>query len=62
MRSMENSDRRLSRCTNPRRELVPVALALTGDLLRQERMTPAAILGGKGGSATVRRGSDYFGA
>ena len=43
------------------RELLGAALALTDDLLKQDRMTPAAILGHKGGSATARKlGSNHF--
>ncbi len=43
------------------RELLRAALALTDDLLKQDRMTPAAIMGHKGGSATARKlGSEHF--
>jgi hypothetical protein len=43
------------------RELLSSALALTDDLLKQDRMTPAAIMGHKGGSATARKlGSEHF--
>ena len=42
------------------RELLSAALALTDDLLKQDRMTPAAVLGHKGGSTTAKRGSEYF--
>jgi hypothetical protein len=42
-------------------ELLRAALALTDDLLAQERMTPAAAMGHKGGSATARKlGADHF--
>lgn len=41
-------------------ELLRAALALTDDLLSQQGMTPAAAMGHKGGSATAKRGSDYF--
>jgi len=43
------------------RELLRAALALTNDLLKQERMTPAAVMGHKGGGSTARKyGSDHF--
>lgn len=43
------------------RELLRAALALTNDLLKQKRMTPAAVMGHKGGSATAKRfGPDHF--
>ena len=42
------------------RELLSAALALTDDLLKQDRMTPAAVLGRKGGATTAKRGSGYF--
>ena len=43
------------------RELLGAALALTDDLLKQDRMNPAAIMGHKGGSATARKlGSEHF--
>jgi len=47
---------RTARC----RELLTSALALTNDLLKQSKMTAAAALGRKGGSAIAKRGSDYF--
>src|ERR1039458_6716081 len=37
------------------RENLQAALALAEDLLKQQRMTPAAALGRKGGSATARK-------
>lgn len=50
-------ENRTTRC----RELLRAALALTDDLLAQQKMTPAAVLGSKGGSATAaKRGSEYF--
>ena len=42
------------------RELLSAALSLTDDLLSQDRMKPAAILGKKGGTTTAKRGSEYF--
>jgi hypothetical protein len=43
------------------RELLSAALALTEDLLKQDHLTPAAILGHKGGSATARKlGPEHF--
>jgi len=43
------------------RELLGAALALTDDLLKQDRMNPAAIMGHRGGSATARKlGSEHF--
>jgi hypothetical protein len=43
------------------RENMRAALALVGDLLNQQRMTPAAVMGRKGGSATARRlGPDHY--
>jgi hypothetical protein len=43
------------------RELLRSALALTDDLLSTQRMTPAAALGRKGGTATARKlGSEHF--
>jgi hypothetical protein len=49
-------ENRTARC----RELLSGALALTDDLLAQEKLPAAAILGQKGGSVTAKRGSDYF--
>jgi len=43
------------------REALQAALALADDLLRQQRMTPAAVMGRKGGSTTARRhGSEHY--
>jgi hypothetical protein len=43
------------------RENLRAALALADDLLKQQRMTPAAVLGHKGGSTTARRlGADHY--
>jgi hypothetical protein len=43
------------------RELLRAALALTDDLIRQTTTSKAAaLLGHKGGSATAKRGSEYF--
>ena len=44
------------------RELLRAALALTNDLIRQSTTTSkaAAFLGSKGGTATAKRGSEYF--
>lgn len=50
-------ENRTPRC----RELLSTALALADDLLKQERVKPAAILGHKGGSATSRRhGPEHY--
>ncbi len=43
------------------RENLRAALALADDLLKQQRMTPAAIMGHKGGSSTMAKlGSEHF--
>jgi len=42
------------------REILKSALAITDDLLKQSKLTAAATLGRKGGSAIAKRGSDYF--
>src|ERR1017187_6873248 len=43
------------------RENLRGALALAEDLIKQQRMTPAAVLGRKGGAATSRRlGADHY--
>lgn len=47
---------RATRC----RELLRAAQALTEDFIDQAKLTPAAVLGRKGGSTTAQRGSDYF--
>jgi hypothetical protein len=50
-------ENRTPRC----RELLGTALALTDDLLKQERIAPAVALGHKGGSATSRRhGAEHY--
>lgn len=46
--------------TGASRELLSAALAITDDLLAQEKLPAAALLGAKGGSVTAKRGSDYF--
>lgn len=47
---------RATRC----RELLGAALALTEDFINQAKLSPAAVLGQKGGATTAQRGSDYF--
>jgi hypothetical protein len=43
------------------RENLRAALALANDLLKQQRMAPAAVLGHKGGSTTSRRhGAEHY--
>lgn len=43
------------------RESLRAALALTDDLLKQAKMTPAAALGHKGGSTTARKlGAEHY--
>ena len=43
------------------RENLRAALALADDLIKQQRMTPAAVMGHKGGSATAAtHGPEYF--
>jgi len=43
------------------RENLRAALALADDLIKQQRMTPAAVLGHKGGSTTARRlGTEHY--
>jgi hypothetical protein len=50
-------ENRTPRC----RELLRAALALTDDLLHQQRVSVAAVMGHKGGSATARKlGSEHF--
>jgi len=47
--------------TGRSRELLRSALALADDLLKQERMSAAAVLGSKGGTATAAKlGRDHF--
>ena len=42
-------------------ELLRAALALNDDLISQTKLTPAAVLGHKGGSTTARKlGSEHF--
>ena len=47
---------RATRCV----ELLDSALALTDDLLNQEKLPAAAQLGSRGGLQTAKRGSEYF--
>jgi hypothetical protein len=50
-------ENRTPRC----RELLTAALALADDLLKQDRIKPAAVLGHKGGSTTSRRhGPEHY--
>ena len=42
------------------RELLSAALQLTDDLISQTKLSPAAVLGRKGGPTTAKRGSEYF--
>ena len=43
------------------RENLRAALALADDLIKQQRMSAAAVLGSKGGSATSKRlGADHY--
>jgi hypothetical protein len=46
--------------TGRSRELLRSAIALTDDLLKQEKLPAAKLLGKKGGSQTAKRGSEYF--
>ena len=49
--------------TNPAvrcRELLAAANTLVGNLLKQDRLPAAAVLGAKGGTQTAKRGSEYF--
>jgi hypothetical protein len=41
-------------------ELLASTLALVDDLLKQDRLPAAAVLGQKGGEQTAKRGSEYF--
>ncbi len=55
--TMPLPENRTPRC----RELLGAALALADDLLKQERVRPAAVLGHKGGSTTARRhGPEHY--
>jgi len=49
-------ENRTARC----RELLSAALSLTDDLLSQEKLPAATMLGRKGGAVTAKRGSEYF--
>jgi hypothetical protein len=42
------------------RENLRAALALVDDLIGQQRMSAAAVMGRKGGSAMAKRGPEYF--
>jgi hypothetical protein len=42
------------------RELLGSAIALADDLISQTKLPAAAQLGSRGGTATAKRGSDYF--
>ena len=42
------------------RELLGAALALTLDLISQDKLQAAKVLGSKGGTVTAQRGSVYF--
>jgi hypothetical protein len=42
------------------RELLGAAVALTDDLLKQDKLPAAQEMGSKGGSVTAKRGSEYF--
>jgi hypothetical protein len=46
--------------TGAARENLKAALAITDDLIGQTKLSAAAVLGRKGGSAIAQRGSDYF--
>ena len=41
-------------------ELLLSAKAISDDLLNQEKLPAAAVLGSRGGTETAKRGSDYF--
>ena len=50
-------ENRTPRC----RELLTAALAIADDLIKKERIKPAAVLGHKGGSTTARRhGAEHY--
>src|SRR5277367_4623483 len=42
------------------RELLGAAVALTDELLKQDKLPTAQMMGSKGGSVTAKRGSEYF--
>jgi hypothetical protein len=42
------------------RELLGAAVSLADDLLKQDKLPAAQIMGSKGGSVTAKRGSEYF--
>ena len=46
--------------TGRAKELLSSARALTDDLLNQQKLPAAALLGSKGGAETAKRGPDYF--
>jgi hypothetical protein len=52
----ELPENRTARC----RELLGAALALTADLISQDKLPAAKVLGSKGGTVTAKRGSEYF--
>jgi len=49
-------ENRTGRC----RELLKAALAISDDLLSQSKLSPASVMGRKGGSVIAKRGSAYF--
>lgn len=46
--------------TAPCRELLKAAIALADDLIAQDKLPAAKVLGRKGGAAIAKRGSEYF--
>jgi hypothetical protein len=42
------------------RELLDAAQGIVGNLIAQDKLPTAAVLGHKGGSQTAKRGSEYF--
>ena len=42
------------------RELLGAAVTLADDLLKQDKLPAAQVMGSKGGSVTAKRGSEYF--
>ena len=42
------------------RELLDASQSLVADLIKQDQLPAAAVLGAKGGTQTAKRGSDYF--